>query len=94
MNEKTYIVQPKLKNDVRQEVIDWCYQQFGDNHKGQGDEEYLDWTITSNYTRGIDADFDFKCANEKVAFWFVMKYGGDIQIKEHFDIKKYFDIEE
>jgi hypothetical protein len=94
MNEKTYIVQPKLKNNVRQEVIDWCYQQFGDPHKGQGDEEYHDWSITSNYTRDIDADFDFKCVNEKDAIWFVMKYGGDMHIKEQFDIKKYFDFEE
>ena len=83
MNErKIYRVQPKLQNDVRQEVIDWCYQQFGDRHKGQGDEEYLDWTITSNYTRDIDADFDFMCVNEKDAFWFVIKYGGDILIEE------------
>ena len=77
---QTYIVQPTLKNSVRQNVVDWCYSQFGDRYKVQGNKEYLNWAITSDYNRGINADFSFLCINEKDAVWFAMKFGGNIVV--------------
>ena len=75
---KRITVQAPLKNEQRTEIQAWCEKNYGPQ---QIDETWY-WYITSNYTRGFDADFDVVFANEKHAHWFVLTWGGNLVIDD------------
>lgn len=66
---KEITVQPLLSNNVRNDVMGWCKDMFGDG-------DYRTWTVTSNYNREPEADFDVIFTDEKHAMLFVLKWGG------------------
>jgi hypothetical protein len=81
-NIKKLVVHPELGNDIRQEVVAWCTQQWGDYR-----EEDSVWWTTSNYTRSYNGTFDMIFNDVKSAEFFILRWGGqivDIEYEENF----------
>ena len=77
-------VQPELTNNFRPEVSAWCSETFGSK-----DNDYVSWYITSNYTRGYDAEFDVVFERLQDAQWFIIKWGGVVSNIEYDGIEVY-----
>jgi hypothetical protein len=71
------LIHPKIGNDKRSDVIDWCTKQFGISNR----KEWR-WGTMSNYTRSNTGTFDIIFKNIKDAQWFLLKLGGDIIYKD------------
>lgn len=70
---KRLTIHPHLGNDVRQEVRDWCISNFGDYS-----DEKSKWQITSNYVRTTKGTFDIIFDDEKLASFFLLRWGGEV----------------
>jgi hypothetical protein len=82
-----YIVHPNIDNNRRQDVYDWCTQQWGE-YRDYVDNDWK-WFPTSNYDRGTDSGtFDLHFQDERLANLFIIAWGGYVaEIEEQADYK-------
>lgn len=80
---KRLTIHPKLGDNIRQEVHNWCTSQFGDNFK----QDVKKWLMTSNcYNKKSEGTFDMVFTDMSFASHFLLKWGGEVVNKQYDEV--------